>query len=276
MSDYIKATNFATKDSLSTGNPNKIIKGTEIDTEFNAIASAVASKSDINSPTFTGIPAAPTAAAATNTTQVATTAFVVAERTNTSTLTNKTLTSPTINTPTIAGGSISGITDLAVADGGTGASTLAANNVLLGNGTSALQTVAPSTTGNFLRSNGTTWVSEAVTVSTGTVTSVATGNGLSGGTITTSGTLTVACPTFNSVGSYCYIQFGDGTGTSITLVSGNNYAAGSGRDGITSAATSSELTVFNSNNLSGSWKWMGASYGSTGAGHFTGIGCRVS
>lgn len=78
MSDYIKATNFATKDTLSTGNPNKIIKGTEIDTEFNAIASAVASKSDINSPTFTGIPAAPTATAGTNTTQLATTAFVIA------------------------------------------------------------------------------------------------------------------------------------------------------------------------------------------------------
>jgi hypothetical protein len=166
MSDYIKATNFATKDTLSTGNPNKIIKGTEIDTEFNAIASAVASKSDINSPTFTGIPEAPTAAAGTNTTQVATAAHVFAERTNTSTLTNKTLTSPTINTPTIntptiSGGSISGITDLAVADGGTGASTLAANNVLLGNGTSALQTVAPSTNGNVLTSNGTTWISAA-------------------------------------------------------------------------------------------------------------------
>jgi len=42
--------------------------------------------------------------------------------TGTQTLTNKTLTSPAINTPTITGGTISGITDLAVADGGTGAS----------------------------------------------------------------------------------------------------------------------------------------------------------
>jgi hypothetical protein len=50
---------------------------------------------------------------------------------------------------------------LAVAYGGTGANTLAANSVLLGNGTSALQTVAPSTTGNILTSNGTTWVSSA-------------------------------------------------------------------------------------------------------------------
>jgi hypothetical protein len=50
---------------------------------------------------------------------------------------------------------------LPVANGGTGASTLAANNVLLGNGTSALQVVAPGTTGNVLVSNGTTWVSQA-------------------------------------------------------------------------------------------------------------------
>ena len=41
--------------------------------------------------------------------------------------------------------------------GGTGAATLAANNVLLGNGTGALQAVAPSTSGNVLTSNGTTW-----------------------------------------------------------------------------------------------------------------------
>jgi hypothetical protein len=59
----------------------------------------------------------------------------------------------------ITGGTITGITDLAVADGGTGSSTLSANAVLLGNGTSALQTVAPSTSGNVLTSNGTTWAS---------------------------------------------------------------------------------------------------------------------
>ena len=52
-------------------------------------------------------------------------------------------------------------TALGVAYGGTGASTLAANNVILGNGTSAVQTVAPSTSGNVLTSNGTTWVSQA-------------------------------------------------------------------------------------------------------------------
>lgn len=46
MSDYTKSTNFATKDNLSSGNPLKIIKGTEIDTEFNNIQTAIATKSD--------------------------------------------------------------------------------------------------------------------------------------------------------------------------------------------------------------------------------------
>jgi hypothetical protein len=55
---------------------------------------------------------------------------------------------------------------LPVANGGTGAATLTANNVLLGNGTSALQTVAPGTSGNVLTSNGTTWASSTPTPST--------------------------------------------------------------------------------------------------------------
>lgn len=50
---------------------------------------------------------------------------------------------------------------LPVANGGTGAASLTANNVLLGNGTSAFQVVAPGTSGNVLTSNGTTWVSQA-------------------------------------------------------------------------------------------------------------------
>jgi hypothetical protein len=79
MSNYTKATNFAAKDSLPSGNAGKIIKGTEIDTEYNAIASAISSKADTNSPTFTGTPLAPTqATATTNNTQIATTAFVQA------------------------------------------------------------------------------------------------------------------------------------------------------------------------------------------------------
>ncbi len=48
---------------------------------------------------------------------------------------------------------------LPVANGGTGATALTLNNVVLGNGTSAVQVVAPSTSGNLLTSNGTTWQS---------------------------------------------------------------------------------------------------------------------
>jgi hypothetical protein len=56
---------------------------------------------------------------------------------------------------------------LPVANGGSGASTFVANRVLLGNGTSAFQQVAPSTNGNVLTSNGTTWVSATPAVATG-------------------------------------------------------------------------------------------------------------
>jgi len=54
MSNYTKATDFAAKDSLSSGNPAKIVRGTEINTEFAAIQTAVNTKADLASPTFTG------------------------------------------------------------------------------------------------------------------------------------------------------------------------------------------------------------------------------
>ena len=78
MSNYTKATNFTAKDSLTTGDPGKIIKGSEIDAEYTAIATAITSKADTASPTFTGTPSAPTAASGTSSTQLATTAFVQA------------------------------------------------------------------------------------------------------------------------------------------------------------------------------------------------------
>jgi hypothetical protein len=80
MSNYTQSTNFATKDALPSGDPLKIVKGTEINTEFVNIAVAIATKADLASPTFTGTVTVPTLA-----------------------LTN----------------------DLAIADGGTGASTAA-------------------------------------------------------------------------------------------------------------------------------------------------------
>ena len=78
MSNYTKATNFTAKDGLPAGNSSKVVKGAELDTEFTAIASAISSKADTNSPTFTGTPLAPTAASGTNNTQIATTAFATA------------------------------------------------------------------------------------------------------------------------------------------------------------------------------------------------------
>ncbi len=78
MANYVKSTNFASKDALAVGNPLKIVKGTEIDTEFNNIATAINTKSDINSPAFTGNPSAPTPTFGNNTTSLATTAFVQA------------------------------------------------------------------------------------------------------------------------------------------------------------------------------------------------------
>lgn len=56
---------------------------------------------------------------------------------------------------------------LDVAYGGTGATSLTANYALLGNGTSALQAVAPGASGNVFTSNGTTWTSAAPTASGG-------------------------------------------------------------------------------------------------------------
>jgi len=114
MSNYTKTTNFASKDNLSPGNPLKIVKGTEIDTEFNNIATAVATKTDNASANITG-------------------------------------------------GSITGITDLAVADGGTGASTA----------TAALNNLLPSQTGNankYLQTDGTNATWDAVSLSTSDIT----------------------------------------------------------------------------------------------------------
>jgi hypothetical protein len=51
---------------------------------------------------------------------------------------------------------------LAVANGGTGQTSLSSNHVLLGNGTSGVQAVAPGSSGNVLTSNGTTWTSTAL------------------------------------------------------------------------------------------------------------------
>jgi len=114
LSNYTKSTNFATKDNLSPGDPLKIVRGTEIDTEFNNIATAISTKTDNSAAAITG-------------------------------------------------GSITGITDLAVADGGTGASTA----------TAALNNLLPSQTGNsskYLQTDGTNATWDAISINTGDIT----------------------------------------------------------------------------------------------------------
>lgn len=142
MSNYTKSTDFASKDSLAAGNSGKVVKGTEIDTEFNNIATAIATKADTAGPTFTG------------------------------TLTAATISVSTLSATTISGGTITGITDLAVADGGTGASTAANARANLGTvADTASNGIAARTSANTLT---------ARTITAGTGISVSNGDGVSG------------------------------------------------------------------------------------------------
>jgi hypothetical protein len=131
-----------------------------------------------------------------------------------------------------------------VSSGGTSSTSLTANNVLLGNGTSALQTVAPGTSGNVLTSNGTTWTS--ATPSGGGVTSAVAGNGVAVSGATGAVTFSAACPNFNTVGSYSQASYGLGSGS---VSNGTNYGGAS-----TYYLISGELY---NQALSGTWKAMG-------------------
>jgi hypothetical protein len=68
------------------------------------------------------------------------------------------ITSTEIADATITNSKISG--PISVAKGGTGSNSLTLNNVILGNGTDAVQFIAPGPSGNVLKSNGTTWISD--------------------------------------------------------------------------------------------------------------------
>ena len=54
MSDYVKITDFASKDTLPTGDADKIIRCSDFEDEFDAIETAIATKADTANPTFTG------------------------------------------------------------------------------------------------------------------------------------------------------------------------------------------------------------------------------
>jgi hypothetical protein len=151
MSNYTKSTNFASKDNLSSGNPLKIVKGTEIDTEFNNIATAVATKQDYD---------ADLAAYATKT---APTGDVVGTS-DTQTLTNKTiaygsntltdvvginatqtLTAKTLTTPVLTNPTVTNYVESVVAIGTVSSS----NTLSLTNGTVQTATLTASTACTF-------------------------------------------------------------------------------------------------------------------------------
>jgi hypothetical protein len=107
---------------------------------------------------------------------------------------------------------------------------------------------------------------KANTAGVGTVTSVATGNGLSGGTITSTGTLEVACPSFNSVGSYCFggnyfnqaysggSTFSAGTSTNqVQPAQLTNYTSGGTGDVYAQIQLASSYSL---SQLSGTWRLM--------------------
>jgi hypothetical protein len=124
LSDYIQSTNFATKDALPSGDPLKIVKGTEINTEFANIAIAVATKADLASPTFTGTPTLPSGTIATtqsssdSSTKLATTAFVQAVSTALGALKADKTTTVTAGTGLSGGGDLSANRTLSIANTG--------------------------------------------------------------------------------------------------------------------------------------------------------------
>lgn len=115
--------------------------------------------------------------------------------------------------------SVGGVTGIvAVQNGGTGAATLAANNVLLGNGTSAVQTVAPSTSGNVLTSNGTTWSSSAPSYA-----------GMTSQVFTSNGTFTI--PTGITKVKVTVVGGGGGSGGASASFCAAGYSGGGGGGG---------------------------------------------
>ena len=193
MSNYTKSTNFASKDNLSSGNPLKIVKGTEIDTEFNNIATAIATKLDSASTTGSG---------------------------NIVLATSPTLVTPALGTPSaLVGTNITG-TAAALSIGGTAAT---ATNLAGGsNGTipyqsasGTTQMLAAGSSGQFLQSQGSAAPAWVTTVATATIPrSARTSNTILASSdastlvVITSGTFTQTFTAAATLGSgwFCYIQ----------------------------------------------------------------------
>lgn len=203
MSNYVKTTNFATKDSLTSGDPAKKIKGTEFNTEFDNIAAAIATKADLASPTFTGTPTAPTAASGTNTTQVATTAFVqtAMAAAGAGTVTSVGVSSSDLTvtgSPVTSSGTIGlALNTVPTSKGGTGQTTYSNGQLLIGNASGGLTKSTLTAGSGVTITNGDGSITIAATGTSGVSTFSGGTTGLTpasatSGAITLGGTLAVA------------------------------------------------------------------------------------
>ena len=164
------------------------------------------------------------------------------------TLVNNTLSAPgaigSVTPNTGAFTTLTASTPIGVASGGTGLNSITANSVLLGNGTGALQRISPSTTGNVLTSNGTSWVSQApaapvfssivytnVTGSRSPATTYTNSTGKSmivnigfisngAGQITVNGNLAASCPVAGGVSGFVSAVVPNGATYSLGALSG--------------------------------------------------------
>lgn len=164
MSNYSKATNFAIKDSLLVGDPNKVIKGTELDNEFNAIAGAVSTKANTTSPTFVGTVTAPSIVGALTGTVGATTpntgAFTTLSTTGAATIGGNTAVTGTLSST----GSATVGGDLAVTGGANFGAVSTSVTPAAGNSTTAIATTA------FVQGELTAYAPKSSPTFTGTVT----------------------------------------------------------------------------------------------------------
>ena len=111
MTDYVKTTNFLAKDSLISGDPNKLIKGSEHDTEYNNIATASATKANkVSSPTTNDLAMLSSTGDLVDSSISTDGAGTINSPTiATPTITSPNISTPTITTPTITGGTINGV-----------------------------------------------------------------------------------------------------------------------------------------------------------------------
>lgn len=227
-----------------------------LDGVTSSVQTQIDGKAALASPAFTGTPTAPTASTGTNTTQIATTAFVqqaafnntlpsqtgnagkfvTTDGTNASwafvpdeipdqtgnagkflttdgtdaswavvpdSVTSIDFGTTGLTPATATNGDVVVAGTLGVANGGTGATSLTANAVLVGNGTSAVSAVAPGTSGNVLTSNGTTWTSAALPPSGPSLEAIASGTLADGSAviINSDGTVSVVSGVSQALGT---------------------------------------------------------------------------